>query len=322
MRYTLIMTTTIELAYINYEHGGLPADPARSELCTCTHDFAGLVRMAGEDDRWPDLLVMGEGVNYRDHGGRGMWGAANAMSDAGGPPYVPAPCTLPREWGPYAPVMFYNPITVKVQQFYCDDRDVGWAARVRNVMRLRPRRGGDLLHVATLHGDTSTAEYRLFDAQMLHWMADDRLLSAILADWNETLSGPGYEPPDLDDRRHYGHPWKVHHRLRTQPGLPGRPLAPREFATHAMDYLVGYWDPDEQTWQDGIGFVDACQREGITTPTNLPRPGGPVGKQLLHILLNGPLAERIVPGSTRVHEPLDPAHPDSDHKRISVAIQL
>lgn len=316
------MTTTIDLAYINFWHGGLPTDPACSDRCTCTHDFRGLVRMAGEDGRWPDLLVMGEGVNYRDHGGRGMWGAAAAMAEAGGPPYVPLPCTLPREWGPYAPVMFYNPDVLQVKRFYGDHRDVGWAARVRNLLMVKPRGSDVVLHVTTTHGDMGTPEYRLFDGQAMRWLADDRLFSAVLADFNETLSGPAFEPPDLDNRTHYGWPWKVHHRLRTQPGLPGRPKHPREFATHALDYLVGYWDHTQQAWEDGIGFVDVCQQAGITTPTNLPRPDGPAGKQLVHILLNGPLADRVVPGSARVHEPIDPAHPDSDHKRLSVEVKL
>lgn len=312
--------TAVDLAYINYWHGGLAGDPARSDGCGCSYDFRGLVRMAGEDQRWPDLLVMGEGVHYSHNGGKGLFGAAQAMLEAGGPNYLPLPCTLPRDWGDYAPVMFVNPQKLSVHRFY-GTWAPGWSARVRNLLMVRPIGSTQLLHVTTTHGDMGTPEYRLADAQGMRWLADDRLLSAILADWNETLSGPGHEPTDLGNPRLYQYPWKRNHRLRTQPGYPGRPKKPFEMATHAMDYLVGYWDTGYE-WVDGIGFVDVCHQAGILTPTNLTRPDGPQGKQLLHILLNGPLSERVVPGTTRVHEPIDPTHPDSDHKRLSVTVEV
>jgi hypothetical protein len=36
----------------------------------------------GEDDRWPHLFVMGEGDYYDFFGGKGMWGAVEAMRAA------------------------------------------------------------------------------------------------------------------------------------------------------------------------------------------------------------------------------------------------
>lgn len=316
------MNPVIDLAYINYWHGGLAEDPVHTDGCTCLHDHTGLVRLAGEDGRWPDVLVMGEGVNYTDYGGRGMWGAVAAMRTAGSPPYVPLPGTLPRDWGNYAPVTFINPLKLIIKQSFGDPNAHGWASRVRNLTVVQPVDGTSLLHLTTLHGDMGSSAYRQEDARALRWLANDRIFSVIMADWNETLSGPGWEPGDMGDPTKYAYPWKFHHRLRTQPGFPGRPAEPYTFATHALDYLVGYWNERLDQRVSGIGFTDACEQAGIRTPTNLPRPGGAQGKQLLHVLLNGPLADRIVPGSVRVHEPLDLDRPDSDHKRISVTVTL
>src|SRR6266536_6036411 len=73
--------TAIDLAYFNFEHGGLIGGGARGG--GSGYEYTGLVRVMGEDDRWPNLFVMGEGDRYDFNGGEGMWGAVAAMRAAG-----------------------------------------------------------------------------------------------------------------------------------------------------------------------------------------------------------------------------------------------
>jgi hypothetical protein len=206
--------TQIDLAYFNYAHGGLIGGGARGG--GAGYDYTGLVRVIGEDDRWPHLLVMGEGDRYEFDGGDGMWGAAEAMREAGGRPYVPLPCSLPREWGPFAPVIFFDAQTLIVKHFY-DHRAPDFAARNRNVLEVRPVGSGERLFAATTHGDLYDAGLRDQDARHLRWLANPALLSAVLADFNEVLSGPHHEPHDLDTNPRYTDPdlaWRVPGRGR------------------------------------------------------------------------------------------------------------
>ena len=74
--------------------------------------------------------------------------------------------------------------------------------------------------------------------------------------------------------------------------------------------------------EGGIGFVDMAEQAGIYTGTNLPKPNGRQCSQIDHILLSPALADRVVPGSACIHEPVDPESPDSDHKRLSVTVAV
>jgi hypothetical protein len=307
--------TAVDIAYWNFAHGGVQPAATRGAVPT-GYNFEGLVRVMGEGDRWPHVIVMGEGDYYTFWGGAGMWGAAEAMRDAGGRAYVPLPCHLPREWGPFAPVIFFDAQTLIVRRYF-DGRAPDFAERNRNTLIVRPAAGGeDLLHLAALHGDLHEAVYRLADAKNLRWLAGEDKLSVVLADWNEHLSGPAFEPADLEDTSIYDKPHEYLHRLRHTDGRPDRPF---RRTTYSLDYLCGHWDETAQRRVGGIGFVDVAEQAGITTGTNLPRPNGRQCVQLDHILLNTALAERVVPGSACIHPPLEP-HP-SDHLRVSVTVE-
>jgi hypothetical protein len=107
----------IDLAYFNYAHGGMANASSRGEKPPSGYDFTGLVRVMQE--RWPHVLVMGEGDYYEYFGGAGMWGAAEAMREAGGRAYMPLPCQLPREGGPFAPCVFFDAQTLIVKHWCC-----------------------------------------------------------------------------------------------------------------------------------------------------------------------------------------------------------
>ncbi|MBN6039976.1 hypothetical protein [Amycolatopsis sp. 195334CR] len=211
----------IDLAYFNYAHGGITNSSSRGENPPGGFDFTGLVRVMRE--RWPHVLVMGEGDYFEFFGGAGMWGAAEAMREAGGRAYVPLPGSLPREWGPYAPCLFVDAQTMIIHRWF-DHRAPDFAARNRNLLMVRHARGQEILHLATGHGDLHDEHYRAADAKTYRWMAYEGVLGAVLLDMNEHLSGPHHEPGDLDDPAVYDQPAHYLHRLRHTPdGVPERP---------------------------------------------------------------------------------------------------
>lgn len=306
----------IDLAYFNYEHGGMTNASARGGNPPGGYDFTGLVRTMRE--RWPHVLVMGEGDYYEYFGGAGMWGAAEAMRESGGRAYVPLPCSLPREWGPFAPCIFFDAQTLIVKRWF-DHRAPDFAARNRNLLTVRPVGGEEILHLVTGHGDLHEENYHVADAKAHRWLAYKGRLSAVLMDMNEHLSGPKHELTDLEDRAIYDQPAHFLHRMRHTAGQPDRPY---RRATSALDYLCGAWSEQKDRREGGIGFVDMAEQAGIYTGTNLPKPSGRQCAQIDHILLSPALADRVVPGSACIHEPVDPDDPDSDHKRLSVTVAV
>lgn len=280
------------------------------------YEFTGLVRVMQDEPEWPHVIVMGEGDYYEYFGGAGMYGAAEAMRDAGGRAYVPLPCQLPRKWGPFAPVIFYDAQTLIVRRFF-DHRAPDFSARNRNTVIVRPAQGGEDLHLVAVHGDLHSQCYRLADAQNLRWLAYPGKIAMVLGDFNEHLSGPMYEPTDLDDPTRFPDPAHYLHRLRHTDGIPHEPYRQ---ATVGMDYLCGHWNEVQGQRVGGVGFVDVADQAGIHTGTNMPRPNGRQRVQWDHIVASPDAAKRLVAGSARIHDMLDP-HP-SDHLRVSVAIDL
>jgi len=58
--------TELEIAYFNYEHGGLLDAQDRFYSTGHSRDFTGLVRVAGDQGRWPHILVMGFSDRWTD----------------------------------------------------------------------------------------------------------------------------------------------------------------------------------------------------------------------------------------------------------------
>jgi hypothetical protein len=305
----------IDLAYFNYEHGGLVNATPRAENPPGGYRFDPLVRVMR--DRWPHVLVLGEGDYYEYFGGAGMWEAAEAMREAGGRTYVPLPCHLPREWGPFAPCVFFDAQSLIVKRWF-DHRAPDFAARNRNLLKLRAAGGEEILNIVTGHGDVYDRDHHVEDVKPWRGLAREGALSAALLDMNEHLSGPQHEPTDLEERAAREPAYRWLHRMRHTHGVPERPY---RHVTEAMDFLCGHWNAQRGCREGGIGFVDMAEQAGITTGTNLPRPDRK-DTQIDHILLSPDLAERVVPGSACIHEPVDPHDPDSDHKRLSVAVAV
>ena len=75
--------TEIDFAYFNSDHGGLIGGEDRFCSSGRGYQFDGLARVAGDQGRWPHILILGEADRYGYAGGEGMWEAAVAMRAAG-----------------------------------------------------------------------------------------------------------------------------------------------------------------------------------------------------------------------------------------------
>ena len=149
------------------------------------------------------------------------------------------------------------------------------------------------------------------------------LLHTTLATWHllarrdggiqQGLNGPELWGPQAPQ-------WRRAHRVLWQHGpQQAGPFVPD---TGALDYLIGWWDPERQRGTGGIGFCDAAGPASDCTPAQLPVPQGWQCRAIDRILVSKPWKDAIVPGSFQVHQPADPASPDSGHLRVSVAADV
>ena len=310
--------THLRLSYANVEHGG------RTEAGYSSYsgdggafDYTKVTGMLHDGD-WPDILVIGEGDRYELNGMEGAHEAAAALRDAGGPAYVPYPCSLPREWGLFAPVVYLDPTKVVVRRFY-SHRLPDFASRNRNLMVFTLPGRTDPLRIAVTHGDIYSGDTRLADNRRFDRLADPAIPCALLGDWNTVPSGPHFEPTDMN-KPGVHNPRAINYRVQFRGGA--RQAGPHTYDTRALDALVGWWNPETQRREGGIGFHHAAELAQDFTPTQIERPNGRQCLAIDAILLNDPLRDAYVPGSYRVHDFRDPRNPDSDHKRISVTVDL
>ena len=314
--------TEIDFAYFNYEHGGLIDGQDRFFSSGRGYNLGGLVRVAGDSDRWAHILIMGEGDRYELAGGEGMFEAAAAMRAAGGPPYVPLAGERPDE-GLYGPVIFVDPRAVVIRRFFYH-RLPDHAPRYSNLL-VASLPGGPqkVFRVRTGHGALSGGDERLAEAKKLRRLADPSIPTLVAMDWNSVPSGPDWEDQELNDPALWGQPgqeWARAHRVRWEHG-PGQ-AGPYVPDTQALDYLIGWWDPGQGRRIGGAGFFDAAELSGDATATQVPAADGRQRRAIDRILVNRPWASAIVAGSYQVHQPADPAHPDSDHLRVSVTVRI
>jgi hypothetical protein len=309
--------TELRLSYVNIEHGGR-TDAGYSSYSGDggPYDYTKVTRMFHDGD-WPDIAVIGEGDRYELNGMEGAHEAAAALRDAGGPAYVPYPCSLPREWGMFAPVIYVNPHKVVVRRFY-SHRLPDFAARNRNLLLFTLPGRTDPIRIAVTHGDIYSGDTRLADNRRFDRLADPAIPCALLGDWNTVPSGP-FEPTDMN-KPGLHNPRAINYRVQFQGGA--RQAGPHIYDTRALDALVGWWNPTTRQREGGVGFHHAAELAQDFTPTQIERPNGRQCLVIDGILLNDPLRDAYVPGSYRVHDFRDPDHPDSDHQRISITVDV
>ncbi|GAA1801568.1 hypothetical protein [Actinomadura chokoriensis] len=86
--------------------------------------------------------------------------------------------------------------------------------------------------------------------------------------------------------------------------------------------MCGWWDPELNKRVGGLGFHHAAELARDYTPTQIERPNGRQPIALDGIVLNTPLADAYVSGSYRVHDFRDPDNLDSDHRRVSIMVDI
>jgi endonuclease/exonuclease/phosphatase family metal-dependent hydrolase len=300
----------ILIDYINFEHGG--RGPGADYFGDGdSYDFGGLVRIMSSG-RWPHILGIGEADRWDFNGGEGAHQACAALRAAGGPPYVPLVGSLPRQGGEFAPAILYDPRLIQVHRWYCH-RLPDFSARNRNL--LIASIAGHPFRVVVIHGDINDGDMRLADAKMLARFAAPDIPCVIIGDWNSTPSGP-WDIGDFNNPLH--RPDRRAHKILFKHGP--EQAGPHEADTRALDFLCGYWHEGRRI--GGVGFYDVAEMAGDFTPTQLPIASGRPPRTIDRALVNQPWRQAYVRGSYRVHPPADPAHPDSDHLRISFAIQV
>lgn len=307
--------TNIDFSYVNYAHGG--SDHGSWFGTPGSFQFEGLVRLLGDEDRWPDVAVVGEAERWGFDGGAGMYGAAAALSDASGRPYLPVLGSLPRESGPVGPAMFVDAQKVRVKNWYAG-HEPDFYARNRNCLRARlaGRPEEDFFHVVSGHGDIFDELLRLSDAKALRRYASPQWPCAILMDWNAPLSGF-----EKDDFSAYTELWQFISRTVFEHG-PAQG-GPYRADTMARDYLCGWKDPVTGARVGGLGFVDVLELAGLhDAVTNFPHRSGRQCQAIDGAVVNSVMAPLVVLDSVHVHEPADPENPDTDHKRVSFAADL
>lgn len=153
----------------------------------------------------------------------------------------------------------------------------------------------------------------------------------VLADRNATLSGPMWDVRDFTDPDR-NPPYARAKHILWRHG-PAQHFGPHVADTRSLDFLCGYWIPgrrdSRKLWlarrpgyrAGGIGFYDVAELAGDYTPTQTASRNR-TPRAIDGALLNESARDAYVPGSYRVYEPEDPKCPDSDHKRISLALNL
>lgn len=334
----------IDIAYFNYEHGGMDLTGKSKYLGGIgAYSLKGLVDVAGQDDNWPHILVVGEGDRYDQDGGRIGYAAARAMREAGGRAYVPLFGSLPRNEGMFAPVIFYDAQSVVVKQWY-DHRASDFSERGRNLLVACLPGGEKEFYIKAIHGNIYNGGIGWHDATRLRWLANPATPSAIIGDWNSVPSGPMWEPKDLNSYP-YTQPWRRAARILWEHGAKqGGPYRPD---TRALDYLLGYWQPSRPPLRrlldavvqlafsaddrneivdwgyrvGGIGFYSVAELFHNATPTQIRPDDGRLHTQPLaydNILVNEPWKDNVE--GFIVHPPLEP-HP-SDHLRVTASIRM
>jgi hypothetical protein len=324
----------LHMGYFNYEHGGIGREAGENigqyfESAVYGYDYDGLVRVVGQDDAWPDILVMGEGDRYEYDGMNGAWGAAEAMKQAGSPPYTPLLGRLANNSGSCGPVVFVDFQKVTPQRWYGGE-EPGANERNRNLLVGYPSEcPKSRFYLMADHGNIHGGAGRLRDVERYRRLADAARRAILVADWNGVQSGPQWEPQDLNNGNINDKEYMVAGRALWEDGY--KDIGTRVPDTRSLDYLLGEWrpngpdgEPDEWGHRvNGMGFYDVAELKRNATPTQYrkPRKDGREHTQSLaycKFLVNAALKECV--SDYWVREPVED-HP-SDHLMVDVIFDM
>ncbi|GLH99874.1 hypothetical protein Pa4123_51500 [Phytohabitans aurantiacus] len=303
----------VGVALFNYEDGGRTVDGV--------YEFANLRRAFADVDSHPALILFCEAKNYKDHAGQAKYAAAEALSDQLGVPYVVEIGSMAR--GPLPPAIFYNPNVLVLRRWWNED-DPGVYDDQRNIARFAVR--GSAPNAADRteflawvhHWEPLSGDVRLEEARRASRTGAQSLPVIGGGDLNATASGK-----HLPQRDWMAAPYNV----RSHKGVCG-PDGRWGPDTRAIDYLIGVWAEDRQERRDGCGLHAVAE---MAWQLDRSRPILPTvndgidacGALLIDwLLVNDAMKPHVTPGSYRVHIP-DPGLPyPSDHRLVTVVLDL
>lgn len=303
----------IDVALFNYQDGG--------RLVDGTYDFTRLQRAFADVETAPSLVLFCEAKNYKDHAGEAKYQAAEALSDELGVPYVVEIGSMAR--APMPPAVFYDPRVLVLRQWwnqddpgvYEDQRNIAWFA----VRDSNPVADGRTEFLAWVHHwEPLSGDVRLEEARRISRTGNHELPVIGGGDLNATASGKHLPQRDwmaatFSSRSHKG--------IRGPDGMWGPD-------TRAVDYLIGTWDETEQDRRDGCGMHAVAEMAWRRDPdqTILPtvNPGVDAGGPLLidWLLVNDAMKPHVLADTYRVHVPDPMAPPPSDHRLVTVTLDL
>ncbi|GAA5119906.1 hypothetical protein [Haloechinothrix salitolerans] len=226
----------IGVTVFNFEDGGL--------LPGGGYDFAPGIRAIAADPVYTDLVILLEANQYGRDGETALHGFVNALSEAARVPLVGRLGELDR--GDFAPALIWNPNSVVIEKWFgygvhriAEQRVNYCEARVRD---------GKPFGVLLQHWDDQCGGLRFTSAQQISWVAEEKIPVLVAGDFNCTASG-AHEPErdfSLTPRSSRYHKGKWVHGDKS-------PVGPE---TEALDYLLGWWDSEDDERFGGIGMYD------------------------------------------------------------------
>lgn len=304
----------LPIALFNYQNGGRSPDGS--------YDFQPLQRAFATMQEPPALILFCEAKNYRVPAGEPKYAAAEALSDVLGVPYVAELGSMAR--GPMPPAIFYNPNQLVLRRWWNHDDPDAYDDQ-RNVARFAirgsalERRGRTEFLAFVHHFDPLSGDLRLEEARRLSRYGATQPLPVIGgADFNATASG-GHLP----QRDWMAAPY--HHRTHKGVRRPDGTWGPD---TRALDHLIGEWDEHTRRRIDGCGFQAIAEMAWHADPSQpiLPTVNDDVdqggGLLIDWLVCNQAMAKHVEADTYQVHTPDPGQPPPSDHRLVTVTLDL
>lgn len=305
--------TYVDVALFNFEDGG--------RLVDGTYDFTRLQRAFADVGTAPSLVLLCEAKNYKDHAGEAKYQAAEALSDELGVPYVVEIGSMAR--APMPPAIFYDPRVLVLRHWwqqedpgvYEDQKNYAWFA-IRGSGRVAGDRTEFVAYVE--HWEPLSGDVRLEAARRMSRASNLSLPVICGGDLNATASGKHLPQRD----------WMAaEFRSRSRKGMRG-PDGQWGPDTRAVDYLIGTWDEDAQERRDGCGLHAVAEMAWRHDPGKPIVPtvneGVDAGGGLLidWLVVNEAMKPHVLPDTYQVHVPDPMASPPSDHRLVTVTLNL
>jgi hypothetical protein len=305
--------TRVDVALFNYEDGGRQSDG--------TYNFTKLQRAFADVEAPPAVLLLCEAKNWRDHAGAAKYAAAEALSAELGVPYTVELGSMAR--APMPPAIFWNPNVLTLRSWWQPD-DHSVYEDQRNIARFAindssPVADGRREFLAWVHHfEPLSGDVRLEEARRISRVGKHTLPVVGGGDMNATASGK-----HLPQRDWMAAPFSS----RSHKGVLG-PDGTWGPDARAIDYLIGQWDEQAQQRRDGCGLHAVAEMAWWLKPDQpiLPTvndsvdPGG--GLLIDWLLVNEAMRPYVVPESYEVHLPDPMLPPPSDHRLVTVTLNL